>query len=56
MRSYDTLLEEENGKLLEELAKEKGLTIDQLVNEIVYDHLVNSNRITRFVAKRGPKK
>lgn len=56
MPLYDLQLTDERSAKLEDIAKERGITVDRLVNEIVMNHLVDSNKITRFVAKKGPRK
>lgn len=55
MPQYDLVLSPEKLEELSVLAKGSGVSIDQLVSQIIQTHLVNSDKITRFVAKKGPK-
>lgn len=36
---------------LEQEAKKRGVTVDKLVEQAVYEFLVESNKITRFIAR-----
>ena len=53
MPQYD--LSDEHQEKLAQIARERGVSIDRVVDEIVHDHMINTNKITRFVAKKGPK-
>lgn len=56
MKSFSLALSQDKCSQLEAIAKDRGQTIEELVSSIVNQHLLNSNKITRFAAKRGPKK
>lgn len=53
---FDLDLSQEVVDGVKELAQELGVTEDELIREIINQFLMNSNRITRFVSKLGPKK
>lgn len=55
MPQYDIALSTESQELLCKIATDKGISVDQVVSEFVQSHMVNLNKITRFVAKKGPK-
>jgi hypothetical protein len=56
MPQYDITLTPERTEQLCEIARDRGISIDQVVSEFVQSHMVNLNKITRFVAKKGPRK
>lgn len=41
---------------IKRIAQEKGITEDEAVKNIVQDFLLRSSQVTRFAAKKGPKK
>lgn len=58
MRKYTIALSDERIEELEKLAEKQGVTVDDLVHDMVNRYMLNSHSVTRFAvnaAKKWPK-
>lgn len=56
MQKEEITLSEAQIRELQQQAKDKGMHIDDLIRDIVQLFLIRAGDITRFVAKKGPRK
>jgi hypothetical protein len=56
MQTEEITLSEVQMRELQQQATDKGMHIDELIRDIVQLFLIRAGDITRFVAKKGPRK
>jgi len=53
--AYDLVLNTEKVEQIRNMARDRGISEDEMIAEIVQKFLCKTGEITRFAAKKGPR-